>query len=113
MLRTSVPLKAILERSQGAEAMHVVVRHYQGSSKLIDELVDRRAEVEKLIRGVDGFKAYYLVKTANGGASVSVFKDEAGTAESNKRAAAYIKENLDGVAAGPPEIIEGLSVIDF
>jgi heme-degrading monooxygenase HmoA len=93
--------------------MHVVVRHYKGSAKLIDELVDRRNDVEALIRGVDGFAAYYLVRTADGGASVSVFEDEAGTTESNKRAAAYIKENLEGVAAGPPEIIEGKTVIDF
>ena len=93
--------------------MHVVVRNYEGSAKLIDELVDRRKDVEELIRGVDGFVAYYLIKTADGGASVSVFQDEAGTLESIKRAAAYIKENLDGVAAGPPEIIEGVTVIDF
>jgi len=93
--------------------MHVVIRHYDGSAKLIDELVDRRNDVEELIRGVDGFVAYYLVRTPDGGASVSVFQDEAGTAESNKRAAAYLKENLDGVAAGPPEIIEGEAVIDF
>lgn len=93
--------------------MHVVVRHYKGSSKLMDELVDRRKDVEDLIRGVDGFTAYYLVKTADGGASVSVFENEAGTAESNKRAAAYISENLDGVLAGPPQIIEGQAVIEF
>jgi len=78
--------------------MHVVIRHYKGSTKLIDELVDRRKDVEELIRGVDGFVAYYLVKTADGGASVSVFQTE---------------ENLGGVAAGPPEIIEGQTVIDF
>ncbi len=93
--------------------MQVVVRPYKGSAKLIDELVDRRKDVEALIRGVDGFAAYYLVRTADGGASVSVFEDEAGTTESNKRAAAFIKENLEGVAAGPPEIIEGTAVIDF
>lgn len=93
--------------------MHVVIRHYKGSSKLIDELVDRRMDVEDLIRDVDGFVAYYLVKTADGGASISVFENEAGTTESTKRAAAYVKENLDGVAAGPPEIIEGKAVIDF
>jgi len=93
--------------------MHVVVRHYQGSAKLIEELVSRRKDVETLIRDVDGFVAYYLIKTDDGGASVSVFENAAGTAESNKRAAAYLKENLDGVAAGPPEIIEGQTVIDF
>jgi hypothetical protein len=93
--------------------MHVVIRHYKGSAKLIDELVGRRQDVEELIRGVDGFVAYYLIKTADGGASISVFETDAGTTESVKRAAAYIKENLDGVAAGPPEIIEGKAVIDF
>ena len=93
--------------------MHVVVRHYKGSAKLIDELIDRRKDVEDLIRGVDGFRAYYLVRTVDGGASVSVFENEAGTTESTKRAAAFIKENLAGVVAGPPEIIEGQAVIDF
>jgi heme-degrading monooxygenase HmoA len=93
--------------------MHVVIRHYKGSAKLMDELVDRRKDVEELIRGVDGFVAYYLVKASDGGASVSVFENEAGTTESTKRAAAYIKENLAGVAAGPPEVIEGPAVIEF
>ena len=93
--------------------MHVVIRHYEGSSKLIDELVDRRKDVEELIRGVKGFVAYYLVKTGDGGASVSVFDDEAGTTESNTRAAAYLKENLEGIVTSPPKIIEGAAVVDF
>ena len=83
--------------------MHVVIRHYKGSARLIDELVGRRQDVEELIRGVDGFVAYYLIKTADGGASISVFETDAGTTESVERAAAYIKENLEGVAAGPPK----------
>ena len=93
--------------------MHTVVRHYKGSSKLIDELVNREADVRRLIGEVDGFVAYYLIRTDDGGASISVYRDAAGTAESTKRAAAYLKENLDGVAAGPPEIIDGESVISF
>jgi hypothetical protein len=93
--------------------MHVVIRHYEGNSKLIDELVGRRKDVEALIRGVDGFVAYYLIRTAGGGASISAFENEAGATESTKQAAAYIKENLPGVAAGPPQIIEGQTVIDF
>lgn len=93
--------------------MHTVVRNYKGSSKLIDELISREDEVRKLITEVDGFVAYYLIRTDDGGASISVYRDAAGTAESTKRAGAYIKENLDGVAAGPPEILEGESVISF
>jgi heme-degrading monooxygenase HmoA len=93
--------------------MHVVVRQYKGSSKLIDELEQRKGDVEKLIRDVPGFVNYYLVRTADGGVSISVFDSPAGTAESNKAAAAYIKENLDGIAAGPPEVVDGESVINF
>jgi hypothetical protein len=93
--------------------MHVVVRHYKGSSKLIDMLVGDRTAVEELIRGVHGFVAYYLVRTADGGASISIFENEAGTTESTTRAATFISENHPGVAAGPPEIIEGQAVIDF
>lgn len=93
--------------------MHVVIRHYEGSDELIDELVDRRKDVEALIRAVDGFQAYDLLKTTDGGASVSVFNDAAGTAESNERAAAFINENLEGLAVSPPQLIEGETVIDF
>ncbi|MEY2474741.1 MAG: hypothetical protein QOG87_56 [Actinomycetota bacterium] len=93
--------------------MHTVVRHYTGSSKLVDELVSREADVRRLISEVDGFVAYYLIRTDDGGVSISVYRDAGGTAESTKRAAEYIKENLEGVAAGPPEIIEGESVISF
>ena len=93
--------------------MHAVIRHYKGSAKLIDELVERQKDVEELIRAVDGFVAYYLVRTADGGASISVFQTEEGATESTRRAAAYVAENLEGVASGPPEVIEGQAVIDF
>jgi hypothetical protein len=104
-----------LLRARGCSrpVMHVVIRHYEGNSKLIDELVGRRKDVEALIREVDGFVAYYLIRTAGGDASISVFENEAGTTESTKQAAAFIKENLPAVASGPPQIIEGQTVIDF
>jgi len=93
--------------------MHVVIRHYKGSATLIDLLVGDRKEIEELIAGLDGFVAYYLIRTADGGASVSVFENEAGTTESTKAAAAFIGEHHPGVAAGPPDVIEGPVVIDF
>ena len=93
--------------------MHAVVRHYKGSSKLMDELTTRQDDIRELISGVPGFVSYVIFKTDDGGASVTVYQDKAGTEESNRRAAAYIKENLDGVAAGPPEIIEGDAFLQF
>jgi heme-degrading monooxygenase HmoA len=93
--------------------MHAVVRHYRTNAELADELAKRSGEVEELIRGVDGFVAYYLVKTSDGTASISVFEDQAGTQESTRRAAAFVKENLASVAGEPPEVIEGETVIHF
>jgi hypothetical protein len=90
-----------------------VIRHYTGSAKLIDPLVGDRKEIEELIAGLDGFVADYLIRTADGGASVSVFENEAGTTESTKVAAALVGEHHPGVAVGPPEVIEGPAVMDF
>ncbi len=93
--------------------MHTVVRHYKGAAELMDELGRRSADVETLIRGIPGFVAYYLVKTADGGYSVSVFEDRAGTEESNRRAAEYLRENLSSLATSPPDILDGESIINF
>ena len=90
--------------------MHTVVRHYKRNSKLIDELIQRQGTVDELIRGIPGFIEYHLVKTADGGFSISVYEDKAGADESVRRAAAYLKENLASVAVEPPEILEGESV---
>ncbi len=93
--------------------MHAVVRHYKGASELIEELGRRSGDVEKLISGIDGFVAYHLVRTTDGGYSFSVFEDRTGAEESNRQAAEYLKTNLPTVATSPPEIIEGESIIDF
>lgn len=93
--------------------MHAVVRHYKGSPELASALVQRSGEVEELIRGVDGFVAYFLVKTSDGCASISVFENQAGTEESTRRAAAFVKENLSSLATGAPEVIAGETVLHF
>ena len=93
--------------------METVVRNYRSSPGLADELVKRSGEVEELISGVPGFVAYYLVKTATGMTTISVFEDAAGAEESTKRAAAFVKENVAAIAGEPPEVIEGETVIHF
>jgi hypothetical protein len=92
--------------------MHVVVRRYK-DSKLMDELVARRADVEALIRGVPGFEAYYLLKSTDGGASITVCQDKAGTVESTRVAADWIRQNLPAFAGAPPEVTEGETAIQF
>ena len=94
--------------------MYVVVRRYPGVSQLIDELARRQAEVEQIIRGVPGFVAYYLLRSGDGGgASVTVCEDRAGTEESTRRAAAWVRENLPAAAGSPPELTEGEVLYQF
>jgi hypothetical protein len=92
--------------------MYGVVRRYQGST-LSDALAQRTDEVEELLRGVPGFVAYYGLRTPEGFCSVTICDDQAGTQESNKRAAAWVKENLPGATGTAPEVSEGEAFINF
>ena len=87
--------------------------HYKGNAQLFDELARRTDEVEQLIREVSGFVSYCLVRTADGGFSVSVFEDRAGTEESNRLAADWIRQNAPQVAGSPPEVIEGEAILQL
>ena len=94
--------------------MYAVLRRYQGgSAPVIEAIIPRRAEVEQILRGVPGFVAYYAVRTGDGGVTVTVCQDQAGTAESTRRAAAWVRENLPDAAGSPPEVTEGEVVINF
>jgi glycine/D-amino acid oxidase-like deaminating enzyme len=57
--------------------------------------------------------AYYLIRTGDGGASVTVCRDRAGTEESTRRAADWIRQSLAAVAGSPPEVAEGEVIIQF
>jgi hypothetical protein len=94
-------------------AMHAVIRHYKGNSQLMDVLARRADEVEQVIRGVPGLVSYTLVRTADGGFSVSVFEDKTGADESTRRAAEWTRENAPEAAGSPPEVIEGEAILQF
>jgi len=90
--------------------MYATVRTYS-SPELADALVSREGDVKSLISGIDGFRAYYLVRTADGAVSVSVFDDESGANESNAVAANWIRENLPGIGGSTPQVSSGEVVI--
>ena len=54
--------------------------------------------MKRLISGVRGFVSYAAVRSGDGGMTVTVCQDKAGTDESSRRAAGWVKEN---VSAGP------------
>jgi hypothetical protein len=94
--------------------MYTVVRSYsgQGASELFDLLGERSKDVETLIGGVPGFVSYAAFRSGDGGMTVTVCQDKAGTDESSRRAAEFVKENL-GTTGNPPEITEGNTVLHF
>ena len=94
--------------------MHAVVRTYsgQGASELFDLLGQREEDVKALISGVRGFVSYAAVRSGDGGVTVTVCEDRAGTEESSRRAAEWVKENVSATA-DPPAITEGDTVLQF
>lgn len=73
----------LLRKKVWEDVMHAVIRTFSGSgaTKLLDLLEGRKSEVEALIRPVKGFVSYSLMRTADGGVSVTVCEDKAGTEE--------------------------------
>ena len=95
--------------------MYVVIRSYsgQGASELFDLIEQSEEEIRELITGVPGFVTYAAFRSGNGGTTVTVCQDKAGTDESSNRAATWIKENASGTSVSPPEITEGSTVLQF
>jgi hypothetical protein len=95
--------------------MHAVIRSYSGAGagKLFDVLEKSKADVERLIRGVKGFVSYSLVRTGNGGVSVTVCQDKAGTDESVRVAREWIAKNAGDIGAGAPTVSEGTVILQL
>ena len=93
--------------------MHAVIRAYSGNAELADALVERADEVRQLIGGISGFKAYYVLKLAEGTSTVSVFENAEGAEESNRTAAAWLAENLPDLKVHAPYVTAGEVVLGF
>ncbi len=93
--------------------MYAIVRTYAGNRDLADTLAEHADDIRQVIGGINGFRAYYLLKTGDGTTSISVFEDQAGAEESNRAAAAWLAENLPDLNVAPPQVTAGEAVIDF
>ena len=94
--------------------MYAVVRSWsgQGASELFDLLVQREEDVKALITGVPGFSSYAAFRSGDGGVTVTICEDKAGTDESTRRAAEWVKENVS-TTVDPPTIAEGTTIFQF
>lgn len=92
--------------------MYIVLRRYADHT-VLDAITARQADVEQVLRGVPGFVSYYAVRSGTGGVTITVCQDQAGTTESTRRAAEWVRQNVSVAAGSPPEVIEGEAVITF
>ena len=95
--------------------MHAVVRHYTGTDakELFDLLEKRKADVEVHLRKVHGLVSYTLLRTGDGGTSVTVCKDKAGSDESMKVAHDWIQKNASNLHPKPPVVAEGSVIVEI
>lgn len=95
--------------------MHAVVRTYSGAAarQLFDILEERKADVQATLQKVPGMVSYTLLRQGDGGMSVTVCKDKAGTDESLRVAREWISKNAANISASPPQVAEGPVIVQF
>jgi restriction endonuclease Mrr len=93
--------------------MYAVMRTYsgKGAKELFDLLEKKKADVEKVMRSAKGFVSYSLFRTGDGGVSVTVCQDKAGTDDSVQKAAGWVKDNASGLGVSAPTVSEGTVVL--
>jgi hypothetical protein len=87
--------------------MYATVRSYTNAPALTDALLEHQDEIRGLLTGIDGFRAYYLVRSGDGATTVSVYDDKAGADESTRLAASWVAENLGDLGVAPPQVTGG------
>jgi hypothetical protein len=93
--------------------MYAVIRIYQDeASDVVEQVKQREEAIKEVMRGIDGFLAYYLIDTPGGSATVSVFEDRAGAEESTRAAGKWVRENIADWVPNPPTVIQGEVAID-
>ena len=93
--------------------MHAVIRTYsgKGAKELFDVLERHTADVESLMRPIKGFVSYTAARTGDGGITVTVCQDKAGTDESVAKARDWVARNAASIGAAAPTVSEGSVII--
>ncbi len=87
---------------------YVSIRRYEGIED-IDEVIRLAQEgFVPIMSSTPGFIAYRIVDAGDGvAATISVFEDQAGAEESNRRAADWVQANLAPLVTSAPQITSG------
>lgn len=93
--------------------MYAVIRRYTGAPEIFNQLEQNQAEVQQLLRGVPGFVSYYAVRSGDGGATITVCDDQAGTTESVRVAADWVRQRAPSAVGSPRQVTEGEVLVTF
>jgi heme-degrading monooxygenase HmoA len=87
--------------------MYIAIRRMKTKPGSLDEAVQRIENgFVPLISSMPGFGEYTVMQVGEDeGLTISVFETQEQAAESNRRAAEWVSENLAPLAAGPHEIV--------
>jgi hypothetical protein len=87
--------------------MHASIRRYRVRD--IDAVVERvESSFVDQVKEIDGFVGYYVIDGGDGtAASVTVGETAEAVAESTKRAADWVRENVAELVEGAPEVTAG------
>jgi hypothetical protein len=93
--------------------MHGVTRTYSGKGAvdLFNVLEANKAEIETELRKVKGFRSYTLMRTSDGGMSLTICDDKSGTDESAAVARNWVATRAGSTGAAAPAIAEGVVII--
>ena len=91
--------------------MHATMRYYPGNTELSERVAGREDEIRSVMGEVAGFRAYYLVRLDDATVSFTVCDDAAGTEESTRVAAEWLRENMPDLATAEPMVSSGAVTI--
>lgn len=89
--------------------MQAVLREYsgQGAAELIDFIAAQGPAIRTLMGSVKGFVSYAIIRTAEGGYTVTICQDQAGIDESVQKARDWIAKNAAHIKASAPKVTAG------
>ena len=73
----------------------------------------RKAEVQATLQKVSGLVSYTLLRSGDGGVSVTVCADKAGADESLKVAREWIQKNASNIPANAPVVTAGEVIVQI
>jgi quinol monooxygenase YgiN len=100
------------QSAQGEDAMYAAIRQFKAKPGSADALAEKIKEAISIISDVSGFMGYYVIYAPDDTVTaISVFNTVAEAQESNRRALAFIEDNLRPLVIGPASATAGPVIV--